>query len=180
MLKGKALWGVLAFAVVLGGLSWSGVLSNMFGTQEAAVVMSQQTDPALSSATMKSDAVKINAQLDVATSPLPASPTKDQIISMAASIKTVSAMMQVFAKKLQSININAKTSGGAVSNPQVMADMLTQIANAGSQSATAAANVKAVNASSATIQTSALQIAKAQSILTVARAEMESLVQGIK
>jgi hypothetical protein len=180
MSKSKWVWTALAVVVVFVGLASAGVFGSIFGGQQAAVVMSQtQTQGALSSMMIQSDAAKIYGQILIASTPLPSSPTKAQIANTAVAINLLSASVQKFGTKLQSISSNAKSSGSAVPDPRVLADMLTQVANAGSQASAATKNAMATSSSVATIQVSVAQIQTAQAILGNVRADIQTLLLGL-
>ncbi len=177
----KWIWVVVAVVVVVVGLWWAGVFSGTKPShQAAAVVTSQpQTDPALGSPAIKSDVAKIDTQVAVAVAPLSAAPTKAQISATVSAINSASTMMRALANKFSAIGVNAKTMGSAVPNVQALADLSIQLSNAGSQAGAANSTAMATSSSAASLKTAAGYIQTAQTAIKAARADVQTILNGL-
>lgn len=171
---------LVAVIVIVLGLWWTGILGGSMPKQGAAVVTSQPADQALSAATIKADVAKIDVQLTLASTPLAATLNKGDIASAAAAVNTSVKMMRALAVKFQSISANAKATGSATPSAQALADLSVQLSNASSQAGTAFSAATASSTKAASLKIAAGYVVTSQGNLKVARADIQTILDGMK
>jgi hypothetical protein len=180
----KWIIGVVVLIIMVLGLWWSGVFGgSSSSTQSAAVTnVTSINNSVLADSVIDADVAGVDAQIKTIATNLGTvkTPTKSQISALAANFQTVTVALNNLSTKLSARIINANTSGIQVTTAQAArADLGRQLSNMTSHSSTAGVNAMASSSTSMTFQQSLTQLKSAQMYLQAARADVESILQGL-
>lgn len=178
-------WAVVIIIIILLALWWSGVFSSLMpapaATQPAAVTTSVNSMAAQDSV-IKMDVTTLNAQIAAVNSGIAASakPSAQQIGTIAANINAAAVTFSKLRNELGPRITNAQTTGASVTGLQaVLGDLSMQISNMTSQAGAASQNVTAASPTSATITTSFKQLKVAQTYISAAHTDIQTVLQGL-
>ena len=185
----KWVWAIVIIIIILLGLWYSGVFSSLMpapATQPAAVATGANSIAATTMAAqdsgIKTDVAALDVQIAAVNSSITASatPTKQQIATIAANVGATAVMFNKLSVELQSRITNAQTTGASVAGLQAaLKDLAMQVSNMTSQAGAASKNVMATSSNSTTITASFSQLKAAQKYAVAARADIQTVLQGL-